>query len=108
MVKRLQNRSGYSLAEAMIVVAILGGLVLVGPEIFKRSTQFFILHRTKLELQREARTTIALISRNLRQAQSGTLVLDRLDANQPFYSRVRFTHVDGSAVTFYQSGKALL
>jgi prepilin-type N-terminal cleavage/methylation domain-containing protein len=105
MVRR--NQSGVTLVEVMMVVVIVGIICMLAPMILKHSNQFFLLHRTKLELQREARSSISLITRNLRQAQSGTLSLDRLNTTQPYYSRLRFTHVDGSAVTFYQNGKTL-
>jgi prepilin-type N-terminal cleavage/methylation domain-containing protein len=108
MVKRPSRNAGFTLTEAMMVVAILGIVFAIGPEIFQRSTQFFLLHRTKLELQREARTSISIVNKHLRQAQSATIVLDRVSTAQPLYSRLRFTTVDGVPVTFYQSGKSFL
>ena len=66
----------------------------------------FILGRTKIQLQEEARAAIYVITRELRQAQSSSLIIDT-PANQPYYSRLRFTKVQGANVTITQNGSSL-
>ncbi len=92
--------------EAMMVVAILGILSLIGPKIMIQVIRFYQLHEAKVEIQRDARACLDLVNRFLRQARSATVVIDEA-ANQPPYSRVSFTTVQGQPVSFYQSGTTL-
>jgi prepilin-type N-terminal cleavage/methylation domain-containing protein len=104
-----RSRRGYSLVEVMLVVAIVGILASVGANIFLQVNRYFILSNTRLEIQREARATMYMISRDMRQAQSSTIVIDRASASQPFYSRITFTKIQGGdPVSFYQDGKNLV
>lgn len=105
MVKASRRRSGYSLAEIMLVVAILGILANVGATLFLNTNRFFILTNAKTELQTQARSIMYVVGRNLHQAQSATIVLDRFNASQPFYSRISFQKIQGGAtVSYYQQG----
>jgi prepilin-type N-terminal cleavage/methylation domain-containing protein len=100
------NRRGFSLIELLIVVTILGVIVLVGPQLFTQTTKFFILGKTKLALQEEARASMYLMTREIRQAQSSTIIIDQA-AGQPYYSRIRFTKQTsgvGTNVTIAQNG----
>ena len=99
------KKNGFTLMELMTVVSIMGILFAVGAPILNQANRNFILTRTKLELQQEARALIYLITRNLRQAQNSTISISRHNSNQPFYSKVTFTKVDGKVFTFYQEGK---
>ena len=65
-----------------------------------------MLSRAKLELQREARASIYVITRQLRQAQSDTLIIDQA-AGQPYYSRIRFTTIQNKNVTVAQSNNEI-
>jgi uncharacterized protein (TIGR02599 family) len=105
MVKK--NTNGFTLVELLIVVGIVGALALVTPPLITSTTKFFILSRTKIELQREARAAMYIITRELRQAQSNTIAIDR-SGSQPYYSRIRFTKIQGQAVTVYQNGSSLI
>lgn len=91
----------------MIVVAIVGAIASMAPTIISQTTKFFILNKTKLELQQQARAAMYIITRELRQAQSSTIVIDRA-AGQFHYSRIRFTKVGGQTHTYYQSGTNLI
>jgi prepilin-type N-terminal cleavage/methylation domain-containing protein len=99
----VKNRHGFSLIELMMVIAIIGLLAVIGPQIFTQTTKFFILSKTKLALQEEARATMYLMTREIRQAQSNTIIIDQV-AGQPYYSRIRFTKIQGTAVTITQNG----
>jgi len=103
----VKNNKGWTLVELMIVVAIVGVLAMVGPSILTQTTRFFLLGSTKLELQREARAAIYVITRELRQAQSNTIVIDST-GTQPYYSRIRFTNEAGNNITVAQSGSSIL
>jgi len=106
--KQLRKIAGYTLAEVMIVIAILGVVVLMGTPVMINSIRYFVLSRVKLELQREARTAMYVITRNIRQAQSSTIVIDHV-AGQPYYSRVQFSVYNSTqTMTFYQSGTSLI
>jgi prepilin-type N-terminal cleavage/methylation domain-containing protein len=105
MVKK--NHAGYSLTEMMIVVAIIGILASVGGRVMLQVNRYFIMTSTRTDLQREARAMMYVINRNLRQAQSATIRIDRA-ASQPFCTRLTFTKVQGTTMTFYQSGNTLV
>ncbi len=92
--------------EAMMVSAIVGIVVLVGPKILIQVVRFYQLHEAKIEIQRDARACLDSINRFLRQAKSATVIVDQA-TNQPPYSRVSFTTVQGQSMSFYQSGTSL-
>ncbi len=102
-----KKNGGWTLIEMIIVSAIIGITAMVAPRMIKSATQFFILSKARLELQREARAAMYLITRELRQAQSDTILIDQV-TNQPYYSRMSFTKIQGTAVTFKQQGSSLL
>jgi prepilin-type N-terminal cleavage/methylation domain-containing protein len=99
-------RKGYTLVEAMIVVAILGMFVVMLPNLYKQTRRFFFLSSTKTELQRDARSVMILLTKRMRQARSTTITIDQ-DTSQPYYSRLSFYDVDGNYIRYYQSGKRL-
>ncbi len=106
MVKNAR-RAGYSLIEVMLVVAILGIVSSVGAGMLLQVNRYFILTKTKNDLQKEARAAMYVMTRELRQGQSNTILIDRLATSQPFYSRITFTKIQGTTISFYQSGNQL-
>lgn len=102
-----RRTAGYSLTELMMVVAILGIISSVGASLLLQTNRYFIMTRTRLDLQREARSAMYVMTRELRQAQSNSIVIDRLSATQPFYSRITFTKIQGTTMIFRQSGNLL-
>ncbi|MBK9430360.1 MAG: prepilin-type N-terminal cleavage/methylation domain-containing protein [Elusimicrobia bacterium] len=105
--RRPRPPTGYTLVELMMTASILALVALMAAPLMVQSTRFFLLTRAKVEIQRDARQVMETITKALRQAQSNTLVIDRADANQPFYSRLRFTTINGASHTFFQSGNQL-
>lgn len=91
----------------MIVVAILGLLVMIAPQLYIQVRRFFFLSNARVELQREARTDMELITRRLRQAKASTLVCDQA-SGQPYYSRIAFTDIDSKSTVYYQNNKNLV
>lgn len=110
MVKRISRRRGYTLIEMMLVVVILGILASVGAKMLLQVNRYFIMAKTKADIQREARAAMYVITRELRQAKSSTIVVDNA-SSQPFYSRISFTKFDGKknpTLTFWQNGNQLI
>ncbi len=102
------RRRGFTLLELMMVVAIVSALFTVASPLLRQANRMFILTRTRIQLQQEARGVMYIITRNLRQAQSDTIKISRVNANQPFYSKISFTKVQGGdALVFQQEGNNL-
>jgi len=90
----------------LFTVAVIGIVAMAAPQVITQMTKVFILGRTKLQLQGEARAAMYLVTRELRQAESNTIIIDQA-ANQPYYSRIRFAKIQGTNVTINQSGNTL-
>ncbi len=104
---RIHSRhGGWTITEMAITAAVIGIVAMLAPQIISQTTKVFVLGRTKLELQREARAAMYLVTRELRQAQSGTIIIDQVNG-QPYYSRIRFTKIQGTNVTIAQTGSTL-
>jgi prepilin-type N-terminal cleavage/methylation domain-containing protein len=108
MVKKMlcRARAGFSLTEAMMVIAVLGIMFTLGPTILTQVLRFYYLHIAKIEIQRDARSSLDVINRFLRQAQADTVVVDQA-AGQPPYSRITFELIGGQSMQFYQQGQNL-
>ena len=102
-----RGRRGVTLVEVMITVMIVGILFSLGPDLLKQVTRFYLLSRVRIQLQRDARAALSLMTRNIKQAQSNTIVIDNV-AGQPYYSRITFYKEDGTSTQYYQSGSNLV
>jgi prepilin-type N-terminal cleavage/methylation domain-containing protein len=103
---RTVNNKGVTLTELMISVAILGILISVGGTFLVGGVKFYRLTTAKGEIQRDARRSIDLISRNLRQGRASTVLITRYE-NQPPCSLLQFSHISGTDYRFYQRDGAL-
>ncbi len=105
-----RNGKGYTLIELMMAVAIIGIMFSVAPAMLLQGTRFFRQNSARIEIQREARDSMDLISRSLRQAKADTVVVDQLSGEPP-YSRITFSRPDSGdgtdTVSFYRKGKSL-
>ncbi|PKM92558.1 MAG: hypothetical protein CVU80_02725 [Elusimicrobia bacterium HGW-Elusimicrobia-4] len=95
---------GFTLVELMINVAIISIIAFTLTSLFLKWIQFWQLSKAKTEVQRDARTCISAINRNLRQSTASSVVVDRYDSNQPPYSRISFTKKDKTHI-YYQKGQ---
>jgi prepilin-type N-terminal cleavage/methylation domain-containing protein len=107
MRKLLRRRAGYTLTEMMLVVAIIGILASIGPPLMVGMQNFFLMTSARFEIQRDARGSLDVINRFLRQAYANTVEIDT-PASQGVYSRVTFKMADGRTVSFYQDGNKLM
>ncbi len=101
-------RRGMTLMELMMVLAIISSLFAIAAPLLQQANRMFILTRTRIQLQQEARGIMYVVTRNLRQAQAATIQISRANASQPFYSRITFTKEQGGdPLVFQQEGRNL-
>lgn len=101
------NRRSFTLVELIMVLAIISTLAAVGAPMMLQANRNFILSRSRIELQQEARFIMYMLTRSLRQARSATISIDRANNAQPFCSRITFTKEQGDVLSFQQEGKTL-
>jgi prepilin-type N-terminal cleavage/methylation domain-containing protein len=101
-------KKGYTLTELMAVVAISGILIAVGVPVLNTVNQNIIMAKTRLTLQQDARTSMSLITRVLKEATASSIVITRHNSSQMFYSKIKFSTIDGKNYEFYQDGKNLV
>lgn len=104
---RINAKKGWTLIELLVIVTIIGILSLSVSSIFLQIWRFYRITVVQKELQEEARTIMELVTRNLRNARSSTLIFSRYNSVQPPYSKVSFTTIDGKNVSYYQIGRVL-
>lgn len=97
---------GFTIVETIVTASILSLLALIIAPLLLHSTRFFLLNRTRVELQRDARASLAILTRNIRQATSSTISISQI-SGQPYYSRISFTDVNGSSFVYAQNGTLL-
>ena len=97
-------KKGFTLIEVMLTLAIVGIVFAIGAPLLNQANRLFILSRTRVELQGEARSVMYVVTRTLRQAQKSTITISRANSNQPFYSKITFTKEQGNIMVFQQEG----
>jgi prepilin-type N-terminal cleavage/methylation domain-containing protein len=101
------RRRGYSLVELMMVVAIVGTVAMIGPRLMTQLQNFYLLTTARGDIQRDARASIEIVNRFLRQARYRTIIIDSAAGQGP-YSRIRFEHIDGRTFQYRQEGNKLI
>ena len=101
------RRRGYSLVELMMVVAIVGAIAMIGPRLMGQLQNFYLLTTARGDIQRDARASIEVVNRFLRQARYRTIIIDSAAGQGP-YSRIRFEHIDGRTFQYRQEGNKLI
>lgn len=105
------KNKGFTLTELMITVAVIAVIVSLGPNLLLNLVQFFRLQMAKASIQRNARTCLELINRNLRQASASSVVISQ-QSGQPPSSWLTFTVDKGEGPALgnygvFQEGKDL-
>lgn len=100
-------RRGYSLIELMMVVAIVGTIAMIAPRLMIQLQNFYLLTTARGEIQRDARASIEVVNRFLRQAKYRSIIIDSVSGQGP-YSRIRFKHIDGRNFQYRQEGNKLI
>lgn len=108
----IRNSRAFTLMEMMMTVGIISVVFTVAAPLLTQANRHFILARTRIEIQQEARAIMYVITRNLRQARRGTVVIDRVNSSQPFYTRLTFTKISSvpgvsPTLVFQQEGTTL-
>ncbi len=102
------RRSGYTLTELMVTVAIMGTASSVGYLVMRKSFQAQFLLDAQNDIQQGAFTSFDTLTRLLRPATASSVVIDRYDTSQPPWSRITFDVAStGRTVTVYQRGQTL-
>jgi prepilin-type N-terminal cleavage/methylation domain-containing protein len=102
----VSRRRGYTLVELMITSAIVALLASLGASLLMKINVFFSQSMAKIETQRDLRNIMDLMTREIRQGKSSTVVLSRNDASQPPYSKITYQKVSGETISFWQSGRS--
>jgi len=108
----ISTRRGVTLMELMMTISIIFVVLGIAAPILTQANRTFIMNRTRVELQQEARAVMYVVTRNLRQAQAASIIIDRANNTQPFYSRITFTKEAATAgvsptLVFQQEGTTL-
>lgn len=103
----IRTSNGFSVPELLVTMTIISFVAIVTVQFFTSGMKWYNLTMAKMTIQRDARTTLDILNRNLRQAVSSTVVIDEFDANQPPYSQIQFDTIRGRSYTFYQKGNKL-
>jgi prepilin-type N-terminal cleavage/methylation domain-containing protein len=102
----LRSQRGFTFAEMIVVMTMVVVLALVAPRLFSQMVRFYQFHNAKIEVQRDARVSLDVVNRFLRQAVQNSVVIDQA-AGQPPYSRITFQLPSTETIEFYQKGNQL-
>ncbi len=106
MVNKPKSRA-LTLVELLVVIAVVGVVGSVGYGVLLKMLQFYYLSAARVDIQRELRITLDNMDRTLRQASAASLKITE-NAGEPPYSKMTLTTVEGSSVTYSQSGHQLI
>lgn len=101
MVMKQKRYRGVTLVELMMVVVIIGVVMGIVPTIMKNMTRFSSVNTARLATQEDARESLSHINKSLRQAEAETLLISQ-GTDQPPYSSISFSTVDGRDMSYFQ------
>ena len=102
MVRGPKEGAGTTLTETLVMLAAVAILASAGAMLTIQVNRYFMSSTTRIDIQREARTVMYVITRELRQAAANSIVIDRANANQPPFSKITFNK-GSAAMTFQQN-----
>jgi Tfp pilus assembly protein PilW len=102
MVRGPKEGAGTTLIEAMVMLAAVAILAFAGAQLTIQVNRYFMFSTTRIDIQREARAVMYVITREIRQATANSIVINRANANQPPYSQITFDK-GSTAMTFQQN-----
>jgi prepilin-type N-terminal cleavage/methylation domain-containing protein len=99
MLKSLRDQRGFTLAELLVVTAIIG-MVMAGIFTLQlQGQQVYLYGSNRVETQQNARVALDLMTRDLRSAQSVTTIASAQD--------ITFVDENGNSVRYKLSGSTL-
>lgn len=101
------NKAGFTLTEMMIAVAILGIIGSMAAGYLTQVVRFWKINQARVEIQRDARSVLALINRQLRQGKKSTIRINQLSSSQPPHSKITFNDADDKTYSFFQENNQL-
>ena len=99
---------GFTLIELMMAVALLGIGTTFMTILFLKGYQNWKSSFDTMILQRNIRLTLGKVSKALREARPGTVVIDRLAATEPMFSRIAFTDGRGRGWVIWQESRRIV
>lgn len=98
------KNKGWTLVELLLTVIIFSIITLGTSTFMTQGIRNMRLVIAKIDIQREARISLSIMSKELRQAVKDTIVISRYNSSQPPYSKVTFETIKGSTISYYQNG----
>jgi prepilin-type N-terminal cleavage/methylation domain-containing protein len=95
----LRDQRGFSLAELLVVSAVVGVLMAGVVTLYQQGVQAYVAGSNRVETQQNARTSMALMERELRSARSITAVASASD--------LTFVNQEGQTIRYHLSGTTL-
>lgn len=111
MVNNMKKIRGFTVIELMIVVALLGIILSLGPNLLLNIFRFWRMQIARVDVNQNARKSLELVNKTVRQASASTIIVSNR-SNQPPYSWIQFTVDKGTGPIvgrygFFQEGKNL-
>jgi prepilin-type N-terminal cleavage/methylation domain-containing protein len=95
----LVNQGGFSLAELLVVAAVVGILMAGITTLYQQGVQAYVIGSNRVETQQNARVVVELMARELRTARSVTAVTSS--------TNLTFVNQEGATVQYALSGATL-
>lgn len=98
---------GWTLVELLLTIVIFSIITLGTSTFMTQGIRHMRLIIAKIDIQREARVSLSIMNKELRQAIASSIEISSKDASQPPYSKIKFETVKRTTVTYYQDGTRL-